>query len=252
MLRKISSSIIALPLYLFVLPFKIKEIRNKNGILSIYSHFPSRKKLERLIKWFLKRNYEFISTEELIQIIENKLKTKNKVWLTFDDGLKTNIKNILPVLDEYQVSATFFIAPNLHSQNNRFMSPDDIRILNSSNLVTIGNHTLNHIDVSALEVREINRELSGCNSELKKFSNYNNQIFSYPFGGYNKNVLELLKNKNFILAATTQSTYITDNVDLFLVPRCGFGENLSLIENICHCFGIWQPTINKIKTVLKD
>jgi hypothetical protein len=251
MLRKISSRIIAFFLYLFVLPFKIKKIREEEGIISIYSHFPNRKQFERLIKWFEKRNYEFISTEELIHIIKNKMNTTNKIWLSFDDGLKTNIKDILPVLKKYKVPATFFIAPNLHNQSNRFMSPNDIRILNSSNLVTIGNHTLNHVDISTLALKEAKRELQGCNYELMKLSNYNSQIFSYPFGRYNKDVLELLKNENFILAASTQSTYITGNTDLLLVPRCGFGEHLTLTENICHCFGIWQPTINKIKSVLK-
>ncbi len=251
MLRKIIANTITLFLYVFVLPFKIKEIRNNNGIISIYSHYPPHNKFENLIKWFLKRNYEFISTDELIQIIKNNTKTKNKIWLTFDDGLKTNVDDILPVLKKYHIPATFFVSPNLHKQSGRFMTKNEIKLINACNYATIGNHTFNHLNVLSLDIKDVSKEILKCNSELSEFSNYNNHIFSYPFGKYSNDVVELLKNENFVLAATTQPTYITNNADLFFVPRCGFGEDLSLIENICHCFGIWQPVVKRIKSVKK-
>lgn len=88
-----------------------EEIFLKNYITSLFFHNPSRQLFERCIQWLKKNEYFFISIDQLIQYIQNQQEfPKGAVWLSIDDGWKDNIQNIIPVIDEYKIPITFFIA----------------------------------------------------------------------------------------------------------------------------------------------
>ena len=58
-----------------------------------------------------KNGYFFISIDQLIQYVQNQQEfPKGAVWLSIDDGWKDNIHNIIPVISEYKIPTTFFIA----------------------------------------------------------------------------------------------------------------------------------------------
>jgi peptidoglycan/xylan/chitin deacetylase (PgdA/CDA1 family) len=62
---------------------------------------------------FLKENYNIISLEHFVQCCKRKTSLpKNAVILTFDDGYKSNYTLAYPILKEYNVPATIFIATN--------------------------------------------------------------------------------------------------------------------------------------------
>jgi peptidoglycan/xylan/chitin deacetylase (PgdA/CDA1 family) len=60
----------------------------------------------------LKKNgYFFISVDQLIKYVQKQQEfPKGAVWLSIDDGWKDNIHNIIPVINEYKIPITFFIA----------------------------------------------------------------------------------------------------------------------------------------------
>ena len=103
--------IIAYLLY-YIFFFKIKkETRKCDRILSIYGHNPSRNSFEELMKWFIDHNYHFVTLDELYAYLNgSELDTKKNVWLSFDDGWKSNYDNVFPVLKKYKIPATIFIA----------------------------------------------------------------------------------------------------------------------------------------------
>ena len=92
------------------IPRKLKEIDNKNKIVSLYGHNPNKKAFEELIKWFLKNSFNFIATENLVQIVNKNIKIKRPVSLSFDDGWRENLTNVFPILRKYKIPATFFIS----------------------------------------------------------------------------------------------------------------------------------------------
>lgn len=92
------------------IPKKIKEIDKKEKIVSLYGHNPEKDAFEGLVKWFLKNNFKFITTENLIQIVNKQMKIKRPVWLSFDDGWRKNLTNILPILAKYKIPAIFFVS----------------------------------------------------------------------------------------------------------------------------------------------
>jgi len=88
-----------------------KEIFLKNCVTSLFFHNPSQQFFKRCIQWMKKNGYFFISVDQLIQYIQNQQAfPKGAVWLSIDDGWKDNIHNIIPVIDEFKIPTTFFIA----------------------------------------------------------------------------------------------------------------------------------------------
>ena len=77
------------------------------------SKFPNIKGLEikdfiKQLKYF-KNKYFFMSSNEIIDIMQKKLEfPKNGIWLTFDDGLKDHYDYVLPELIKMKITASFF------------------------------------------------------------------------------------------------------------------------------------------------
>lgn len=61
----------------------------------------------------LKRNFNVLSTEEIVHNLKRGKVLSNAVCLTFDDGYADNYINALPVLEKYKCQATFFITTGL-------------------------------------------------------------------------------------------------------------------------------------------
>ena len=61
-------------------------------------------------------------------ITSNKTKIfQNSCWLTFDDGYKDHIKNVLPILIKNNLTASFF--PTVTYNKNKIMSTNKIQFL---------------------------------------------------------------------------------------------------------------------------
>ncbi len=67
--------------------------------------------LEQLIIFFRKRNYDFISLEELVDYLAVKRKRKFVIF-TLDDGYLDNLTNAYPVFKKYKVPFTIYITTN--------------------------------------------------------------------------------------------------------------------------------------------
>lgn len=87
------------------------------GILSIYFHNPSRTLFEKILKWLIAHEYKFISIKELDSIINQKIKTKNLVFISFDDGWERNIE-LMDLIENFKVPITIFIPTQAVTEGN--------------------------------------------------------------------------------------------------------------------------------------
>jgi len=92
---------------------KIKFLNNNDSVLSIYGHNPDSTLFKKTINWLIENEFRFITFEELLLFKEGKININKGVWLSFDDGWKGNMQNVLPVLSKYNIEATFFVSTNL-------------------------------------------------------------------------------------------------------------------------------------------
>jgi peptidoglycan/xylan/chitin deacetylase (PgdA/CDA1 family) len=82
-----------------------------NFMLSIYFHDPSRELFRKTIHWLKAQKVNFISTDELVQIMNGELKPKpSSVVLTVDDGWKGNKHNVIEFARLHHVPVTIFVS----------------------------------------------------------------------------------------------------------------------------------------------
>jgi peptidoglycan/xylan/chitin deacetylase (PgdA/CDA1 family) len=99
----------------------IKKCIEKKLIISVYFHNPSKKLFENSVKWFLKKGFQFISVQELYDLLKNKEEIPlKKVIFTVDDGWKENKKNIVDVALKYKIPVTIFATVDPINNGSRF------------------------------------------------------------------------------------------------------------------------------------
>ena len=110
-LRNLASGILA---YLLILSGAVARARKQSQqpgkILSIFFHNPPYQLFRKCMRWLVKHGFHFVSTDDVTSfLLHQKPLPAGSVWVTFDDGWKDNLHNVLPVLEEYKIPVTIFI-----------------------------------------------------------------------------------------------------------------------------------------------
>lgn len=102
------------------------------------------------------------------------------VALTFDDGPSVYTDELLDILKENNVKASFFILGK-----SAKIQPDTIsRIVREGHV--LGNHTWNHKNLSKLGDDGVEQQLSDTDDLIKEISGYEMTLLRPPYGAYNE------------------------------------------------------------------
>jgi peptidoglycan/xylan/chitin deacetylase (PgdA/CDA1 family) len=99
---------------------------------------------------------------------------------------------------------------------------DELRQLASSSLVTIGSHTVNHVQLSGLPGRAQKQEISKGHKELEIMLNKQLNVFSYPFGNvddFNAETVDMCRENGFSKVAANFPGQAHTWTDPMLIPR---------------------------------
>lgn len=119
-------------------------------------------------------------------------KNSNKIALTFDDGPHPKLTNqILDVLEEYNIKATFFVIGN---NVDNYPEPLKRAVLSGHE---IGNHTNTHTLLEKLNFEEIKKEISECQNKIFNLTGYTTTVLRPPCGKYNENVIKAAKEMGY-------------------------------------------------------
>ena len=106
-----------------------------------------------------------------------------QIALTFDDGPHPRLtQEILDILAEYDVKATFFMVGE-----NVVNYPDAAKAVLAAGH-EVGNHTFSHTHVKTLTEREVRDELGRCEDALEELCEYRPHLFRPPEGALNEYV----------------------------------------------------------------
>lgn len=84
--------------------------RKKMKVLSLYFHNPSPENFELIIKWAIKKKYNFIDLETFIKYLNAEISLNEKsIYFSFDDGWNGNIE-LIPICEKYNVPITIFVS----------------------------------------------------------------------------------------------------------------------------------------------
>lgn len=110
-------------------------------------------------------------------------------------------------------------APN---DRHRSMTPEELRILAGSRLVTIGAHTVSHTRLAALSISEQKEEIMASKQKLETWVGREIRVFSYPFGrrcDYTKESITLCREAGFTRAAANFPGQAHSWTEPFQIPR---------------------------------
>ena len=135
----------------------------------------------------------FLSASVYVSGLENggrvycrNMSKEKKVALTFDDGPHPRFtKEILGILQEYGVTATFFII-GVNAENY----PDALALIVDSGC-EIGNHTYSHVRIDKMSDEEIRAEILHCENVLYSMTGKRPQLFRPPQGRVPDNLLSV-------------------------------------------------------------
>ena len=145
----------------------------------------------------------------------------SEYYITFDDGYEDNYTNAFPLLQKYNVKATIFVVTSLIGKDG-YCSAEQLYEMAHSGLVSVQSHGVSHTDLTTLSDTEILTELVVSHDELERITDSKIYAFSYPNGGYNDTVLELIGQSGiYTHAVSTKTPNWSRSQDLFALPRTG-------------------------------
>jgi peptidoglycan/xylan/chitin deacetylase (PgdA/CDA1 family) len=179
------------------------------------------------IKIIENSNTIFIDPNNLDKEISAIHKTKS-ILLTIDDGFSSFYENAWPYLKNKKIPFILFISTREVGKNG-YMTWDQIREVQKSKIGIIGNHSHTHDYLVDMDKEKINYDIDQSIKIFKKELGYNPNYFSYPFGEYSLDFINIIK-QNFNFAFGQHSGVIDLSKDNFQLPRFPINEKYGDLE----------------------
>ncbi|AFZ13623.1 polysaccharide deacetylase [Crinalium epipsammum PCC 9333] len=105
--------------------------------------------------------------------------------------------------------------------SHRSLLPEEVSLLGDGELVEIGAHTVTHPFLSEQPTALQADEIQGSKTQLEEMLNRPVTTFSYPFGNYTTETVELARNAGFSCACSTVEDTVWTQSQRFQLPRFG-------------------------------
>jgi peptidoglycan/xylan/chitin deacetylase (PgdA/CDA1 family) len=125
------------------------------------------------------------------------------VVLSFDDALASQLRNAVPVLNEFGITGLFFVMPAYQDGHHQYLGAAGIRALHDAGQM-IGAHTCNHPSLPTLSPLAMMAELSDCKHQVEDIIGAPVRYLAYPNGAANQAVLGATAQAGYRAAFTTR------------------------------------------------
>ena len=162
----------------------------------------SNKKFLQQMKFIKKGRYNVLSLREYCSLLKEKRGIPSRsVVITFDDGYRDNLKAV-KILERFNFPATIFLIVNRIDKEG-YLTQEDIKEILKNTKVEIGSHTFSHKYLPSLGRKELEKEIRLSKERLEELFGVKIDTISYPVGGFNKEVLKIVKEAGYICGCTT-------------------------------------------------
>lgn len=214
-----------------------KEVQYKIPILTYHSIdnsgsviSTSPEKFRSQMQYLSDSSCNVISLNEIATSIREKQPfPPRSLAITFDDGFKNNYDIAYPILKEYEFKATIFPVTDYCGRNNQWHGqPAEIPVLEimnwdeviemANNGIDFGAHTVNHPNLTKLTYDKAEEEITRSKSILEKRIGKTPHFFAYPYGYFNKNIVNIV-NRYFDGACSTELAIANNKSNPFILER---------------------------------
>jgi peptidoglycan/xylan/chitin deacetylase (PgdA/CDA1 family) len=178
---------------------------------------------------------------------------KEKIMISFDDGLISDYSIVFPEVSSRELCASFFIVPSWVGKKG-YMDWSMIREMFDSGL-KIGSHSFSHQKFNILKEKEIRIEMDYSKKILEDKLGAEIKIFAYPYGLFTK------ESNNIALEVGYKRIYNSlpglYNSDDILIPRLSIHSNhnqedLKKLMSSSSSYIYYLQFFNKLKNLGKE
>ena len=187
------------------------------------------KDFEMHLEYLVKNNFQVLSFSDAVAYLKSNGPSRKTAVITIDDGYKSFFKYGLPLLRKYKLPATLFINTKTVGGGD-YMDWEELKIA-LKNGIEIGNHTHSHAfflnEPPAARYKLFKDEIELSQTLIQKHLDLVPKVFSYPYGEYDKQMIEIVRDAGFVAAAAQNSGVVYEGTDLFMCPRFPMSEAYS-------------------------
>jgi peptidoglycan/xylan/chitin deacetylase (PgdA/CDA1 family) len=175
------------------------------------------------MKYLYNLGYNTITLDEVVNCFKSNEKLlKKKIAITFDDGYLDNYTNALPILQEYNFSATIFVISNFLGKKIGWNNFQPLEYMDWSHCIemtkygfSIQSHTCNHPDLKTLKDEDLMYELKNSKTMIESKVSQPVNHLCYPYGRYNRKVMQRVEDAGYLAAYAVNMS----EMDLFCMER---------------------------------
>jgi len=209
--------------------------------------------LVQQIEYLKTQQYEFIRLKDIANYITGKKPIdKPSVIITFDDGYK-DLLTTIAYFKKNGIKPTLFLlsdtknADRVELATNRpFLNMSQIRMLMKNGWI-MGCHSGTHRDLSALDGKVLEREITDAKKQLETVLKTKLDYFAYPKGRYNQRVIDVVKKAQFDLGLSMDDGFISQNSNAYTLPRVGIDRTHTHVE----FKAAFSPSVIRFRSFIK-
>jgi len=192
---------------------------------------------------YLSRAYTPVSLLQIAQHLQGGTPFPPRaVAVTFDDGYGDNYENAYPVVQEYRIPATIFLATQFIGTGEippwekgcytgdkpLMLSWQQVREMSAGG-ISFGAHTLTHPFLTRIPRQQARAEIDLSKDVIEQQIGKPVTLFAYPSGDFNADVIGMIKRAGYAAAVSILPGYIRGHDDVHALRR-----NLIQLQSVCH------------------
>lgn len=196
----------------------------------------SPEKFASQMEYLSKKGYRTITPDKLLEFVnpapacrsevkEGKVFPEKPVLLTLDDGYKDNFIYAYPILKKYHFKASIFLVTQYMGKKNgwskgeeEILSWEEIEEMRKEGF-SFGSHTHTHPNLLELSRDKVLSEVRNSKRILEERLREPIKFFAYPYGKFNSQIEEMIKEAGYLGAFSTLPGKNAKNEDPFLLRR---------------------------------
>lgn len=152
------------------------------------------------------------------------------IGITIDDAFRSVYELAWPAFREHNIPFTVFVSSEqIDAGYSNYMTWDMVREMVRAG-VTIGGHSENHSHLPDLDLADVKAELTRSAERFQKELGFVPEIFAYPYGEANADVITAVKEAGYKAAFGQQSGAMSDESDFMYLPRFALNEHYGAME----------------------
>lgn len=154
---------------------------------------------------------------------------RRPVIITFDDGYKDNYTNAYPLLKEFNFKATIFLISNAIGKKQYL---DISSIKKMQDLIDFQGHSVTHPRLAEIGFNKVDFEVRESKKAIEYITGKPVFVFSYPYGNYNQNVINIVKKYYKYALTTNRGIFYAPPQGAYEIKRIGVVRSTSMKQFI--------------------